>query len=378
VLSHLSRGRLAHIASHLGIFYAFCRDNGFVDTSPEAIEAFVAHVKVTYSSGYAAQLVWGVYVGEKAMLGERTLASPHFNDPFGEDDEPRAVPPDYVQFDENDTWLTASDEGAEAMAPCQFDEDGEHPSHAARREPFAYIRHHAIALKAVVKGARDKRKFRVELRALIYYGFDLMEEAERMPYGEDAALRFQVGLFMATLGCRCVRLATILSTDIPRQGFVEPGRGWVEMPVGEPWWFHWPASTNKNGETIRTLVPTPLRPRLARWMAHFRKALAGSVGNQALFVSRLTGSRWSKGQAREAFKAAMKQRFEIALPPHLVRDINAAFICETMPQEVMDGMLTDILAHLDPKNDRYYVEMVKAGWASGRLVGAVLETRDAA
>ena len=215
-----------------------------------------------------------------------------------------------------------------------------------------------------------------DLRDLVFYGFDLMDEAELMPYGEDAALTYQVGLFMATLGCRCVRLATILSTDIDRNGFVEPGRGWVEMPEDGEWWFHWPASVNKNGETIRTTVPTPLRPRLERWVGHFRKALAGSVRNHALFVSRLTGNRWSKGQAREAFKGAMLRRFQIAMPPHLVRDVNAAFICETMPQEVMDGMLTEILAHLDPRSDVHYVEMVKAGWASGRLVRAMIEVRD--
>jgi hypothetical protein len=378
VLSHLSRGRLKHIESHLGLFYAFCRDRRFEDTTVTAVEAFVKYVRDEYSSGYAAQLLWGLYVGEKAMLSERTLAAPSMNDPFGDDDEPRQVPAGYNQFAEDDSRLAPEDEAAEDVAPDQYDEEGEHPSHARRSEPLAFIRDHAIALKAVAVGLRDKRKYRVELRDLIFYGFDLMDDAEKMAYGEEAALTYQVGFFIATLGCRCVRLATILSTDIPRSGFVEPGRGWVEIPEDGPWWFHWPASVNKNGEVIRTIVPTPLRPRLARWVGHFRKALAGSVGNQALFVSRLTGNRWSKGQAREAFKAAMRRRFEVALPPQLVRDINAAFICETLPQDVMDGMLTDILAHLDPKSDAHYVKMVKASWAAGRLMAAIIEERDGA
>jgi hypothetical protein len=378
VLSHLSRGRLKTIESHLGIFYALCRDRGFEDTTISAVDAFVEYVKEAYSSGYAAQLLWGLYVGEKAMLSERNMASPSMNDPFGDDDEPREVAAGYNQFAEDDSWLALEDEAAEDVTPDQFDEEGEHPSHVRRREPLAFIRNHAVALKAVAVGLRDKRKYRVELRDLIFYGFDLMDDAERMPYGEDAALTYQVGLFITTLGCRCVRLATILSTDIPRHGFVEPGRGWVEMPEDGLWWFHWPASVNKNGEVIRTIVPTPLRPRLARWVEHFRKALAGSVGNQALFVSRLTCNRWSKGQAREAFKAAMRRRFEIALPPQLVRDINAAFICETLPQDVMDGMLTEILAHLDPKSDAHYVKMVKASWAAGRLMAAIIGERDRA
>lgn len=73
----------------------------------------------------------------------------------------------------------------------------------------------------------------------------------------------------------------------------------------------------------------------------------------------------------------MRRRFGIAVTPHLVRDINAAFICETLPQEVMDGMLTEILAHLNPKSDAHYVGMVRAAWAAGRLSAAILAMRDA-
>lgn len=195
---------------------------------------------------------------------------------------------------------------------------------------------------------------------------------------ERMRLRHQLRFFMALLGLLCVRLSTILSIDIPdARGMVAPNHGWVEVGgPNEDWWLHWPSATVKGGTTIRTRVPSILRPRLLRHLNYYRPALRGSLGNAALFVSRLTGRRWSGGAARKAFQDALEHRFKKRVWPHLVRSANAAFVCEDLPDRVLAGMLPDLLAHSNVRSQEAYKTLVRGEGAQKRLEQAANKKLD--
>lgn len=377
-LAHLSRSRLKGIESALGIFYAFLLCRGEVDLTPAAVFAFlheqrnsVREGKGPYASGTIAQLAWSIYVGERAFLIEAECV-PERQDEFVDDHaEMKTHADDNREFDDACEQLPACSTSAEfeqdVTPPNEFEDDYAANSQRPAIDPLGWLRDQAVSLSRRSRPERDKIRYRVRLVDLVRYGLDLMDDADRRPYGEDAAVQHQLGLFMALLGLRCVRLSTILSTDIADRGAVAPNRGCLEMPEAGPWWLYWPSATVKTGVPIRTKVPEILKSRLTRQIRYYRDALRGAHDNAALFVSRLSSRRWSMSAARKGFEDAMEHRFHKRVWPHLVRSINAAFVSEEMPDQVLAGMVTNLLCHANPNSDEAYRHLVRGDAAQDVL-----------
>jgi hypothetical protein len=359
-LAHLPLEQRNRIRSALGIFYAFLRRRGEMCLTPDAFLAFireeqgrVREKRGPLAPGYIAGLVWAIYTGERAFLAEAAQTAARPNDEFADDFD---TGPSAGGGEFEDDVIEPS---VSPSALFEFEDDQAPDSYVPANEPLSWMRDQVVGLRRKAKPVRDKAPFRVELVEVVRYGLDLMDEADRMPFGEDAAIKHQLGFFVAILALRCVRLSTILSTDIPERGIVAPNRGWVRMPAEGSCWFYWPSAVVKGGVPIRTRVPELLRSRLARQVAYYRTALRGADANAALFVSRLSSRRWSKSAARYAFEEAMEEQFGKRAWPHLVRSFNAAFVCEEMPDKVLAGMLTDLLGHSNSQSDEPYKKLVR-------------------
>jgi hypothetical protein len=247
---------------------------------------------------------------------------------------------------------------AAPIAAMEFDPAADSAPVPTAGGPLGWLRRAFYDLKKVAEPKRSKLEFRIEADQLVVAGRDLMDEADGGVYGVRSAVAYRTGLFMMLLGLRCIRLSNILGVQLPNTQ-VLPWQGRLVLPDDKPGWMEWPASATKNRRRARTTIPSLTRPYIDRWISYWRKALPGAQGSMALFVSALHPAEpLGPDGARNAFEAATSRFWKKRIPPHMVRSICTAWICENLPDQVMNGLITDLLWHSSSESDEPYKEMV--------------------
>lgn len=372
-LGRLSIARIDAIRKGLGLFYAFQSRTGRPDLSPETIDAFLLDRKHLTFATRAADIA-AIAAGERAFLDElrkeaALAVPPRFPGKSFSARDPRefrraaAIPG--AEFPLRARPVMVVEFGLEAQARDRANavEDG---------RPLSWLFARAATLKAQAEPARDKTESRVDLWELIALGFDLMDKAEGLSYGASAAVTFRTGLFIALLGLRCVRLATILDTRLPAGvSKALPQHGFIDLEHGV---FYWPPGRTKQRRRLRTKIPAMLRPKIERWLAAdgYRVVLA-RPDETAFWVNRTSGGPLGGAGARNAFEAAIWHSLKKHITPHLTRDLNAAFMCEEMPEMVAKGLLTELLGHARGSSaiTERYKALVRDAAAAARMATAM-------
>ena len=355
-LGRLSASWRDTIRKRLGLFFGFMERTGRVSPDRAAIDAFIAERKDEVSSVTLCNDVAAIASGLQGMLDEAGSDLPEFAT------YAPATPAEAPEFEADPVTTEAGEfrRDPEPAPPAIEEEFGEA---AQRRElerleaeggPLFWLWEKVGELKAAKTPTRNKLQSRVELAYVVALGLNLMDEADAMPFGVAAAVKYRTGLFIAMLGLRCVRLKTILDTYLP-QGVSKalPLHGWVDVANG---FFYWPRT--KNGRSLRTKIPRLLRDMVPRWIGYYRDALAGPAHASAFWIEARDGGPLKANGARTAFKAALKSVFGKELWPHLMRDLNAAYVCEEMP-ELVEAMISDLLGHIRRESAATYVAIAR-------------------
>jgi hypothetical protein len=375
-LGTLSPSWLDTIRKRLGLLFGFMDRTGWASADRATIEAFIAEREKEASSGTLYNDVAAIATGLQGMLDEAGSDLPEFAA-----DAP-AAPAEEAEFETGSERGERSEFLADPEPAPQAVED-EFGEAAQRRElarleaeggPLFWLWEKVAELKAAKTPKRNKLDYRVELAYVVALGLDLMDAADAMPFGVEAAIIYRTGLFIAMLGLRCVRLATILDTYLP-QGVSKalPLHGWVDVANG---FFYWPRT--KNGRSLRTKIPRRLKDRVPRWIDYYRDALAGPGHAHAFWIEARDGGPFRANGARTAFQTALEARFEKRLWPHLMRDLNAAYVCEEMPERVED-MISELLGHIRRESAATYVAIASDIKAAVKYEAALAaELREAA
>ncbi|HEV2160675.1 MAG TPA: hypothetical protein VGR52_00340 [Stellaceae bacterium] len=351
-------GRLAPswvntIRKRLGLIFAFNERTGRISPDRTAIDAFIVARKTEVSSVTLCNDVCAIASGLQGLLKQAESDLPEFEAIAS------AGPADEAEFETGPGTPNHDEFFPPDAEPAQVTNEEEFGEEAQRRErelleaesgQLSWLWARVAELKAAKTPKRNKREFRVELAYLVARGLCLMDEADAMPFGVEAAIKYRTGLFVAMLGLRCVRLGTILDTFLP-QGVSKalPLHGWVDLEKG---FFYWPRT--KNGRSLRTKIPRLLRERVPRWISHYRCALAGPTHAHAFWIEAGNGGPLRAHGARSAFQRALSATFDKKLWPHLTRDLNTAYICEEMPEHVED-LISDLLGHIRRESASTYV-----------------------
>lgn len=354
-LGRLSPSWIASIRKRLGLLFAFNERTGRISPDCAAIDAFIAARRTEVSSVTLCNDVCAIASGLQGLLTEAGLDIA----------EPNAIasaaPADDAEFETGPRAATQAEFLPPDDEPTKLAVEEEFGEAAQQRErerlekeggQLSWLWARVAELKAAKKPKRNKLEFRVELAYLVALGLCLMDEADAMPFGVQAAIKYRTGLFIAMLGLRCVRLGTILDTFLP-QGVSEalPLHGWVDVDKG---FFYWPRT--KNGRSLRTKIPRLLKERVPRWISHYRGALAGPAHAHAFWIEARDGGPLRANGARTAFQRALGAAFGKKLWPHLTRDLNAAYVCEEMP-ELVENLISDLLGHIRRESASTYVKI---------------------
>lgn len=352
-LGALSPSWVSSIRKRLGLLFAFNERTGRTSPDRASIDAFIVARRTEVSSVTLCNDVCAIASGLQGLLNEAGSDLPELNSiasaALANDAEFETSPtaPDHSEF------LPPDAEPAQVAGEEEFGEEAQRRERErleAEGGQLSWLWARVAELKAAKTPKRNKLEFRVELAYLVARGLCLMDEADAMPFGVEAAIKYRTGLFVAMLGLRCVRLGTILDIFLP-QGVSEalPLHGWVDVEKG---FFYWPRT--KNGRSLRTKIPQLLKERVPRWISYYRCALAGPAHAHAFWIEAGNGGPLRAHGARSAFQRALSATFDKKLWPHLTRDLNAAYVCEEMPEHV-EGLISDLLGHIRRESASTYV-----------------------
>jgi len=214
------------------------------------------------------------------------------------------------------------------------------------------------------RATRAKRKQHIDPDALYLAGLARMERVETDDYEKEdvRALHFGDGLAMALVACSVDRLRNLVSIRI----------GENLRKVGGFYRLAFAGSETKGGHPHASDLPETLTPYIDHYIARHRAKLLGTNDYPELFISAYRGP-----MARQTFslrfKAATKQEFGIAMPPHRVRDSAITVIAEKHPEAI--GIASPLLHHRQTRTTREYYNQADQISASRRFNKLLVELR---
>lgn len=210
------------------------------------------------------------------------------------------------------------------------DPDGEHE----------WLADAASAAKRAAE-ARDKSPRMVTQDTLLDLGRRLRREADAMPFGPHAAIRFRDGFMISLLTKRPVRL----------RNFHELQIGGSLGAVGDL--FTMTFETTKNGAAWSASVPADLRPAMDRWLSRYRPLLVDRDTDDGAVWIGLDGRAITPGAISRRVGDITERRLGRRVSPHLMRSIYATDLTAIDPDNVQ--IASAVLGQRDARTiNRHY------------------------
>lgn len=346
-MAHLAESTIKARFENFARWQRWLKNTGRAGFNKENLEAFVTNLESQkLASVTRANIVFNALLTERDLMTVRTGLR-QLED-FGSSPKQRRAAPKAEDFG-----------NATKVRGRVLKEDfGTKIERAAAGDPalgwaFGIVKRLSSRAEPVI----NKRALRVELGDLVRHGVDLLERARGMRRGRESAIRYRTGLQLLFLGLRCVRLSNLHEIRLPgRQSPVAPAFGALDLSSW-PGYAEWPAGRVKNRREFRTRLPEAVRIYLDIYLAEFRPILLGGGDSDALWISSEFGRLMTKTQIWRQFGAAMEERFHRWISPHRVRDINAAWVAETMPDQMW--IASGLLGHDSPGSIAAYLPMAE-------------------
>lgn len=174
-------------------------------------------------------------------------------------------------------------------------------------------------------------------------GFRGMAEADLMPPGMQAAIRFQGALMVTLLSYRPVRRRNLQEMIVGEHLRLTGDRSAGRLVFAE----------TKMGHRYEQDLPAALMPWLRRFLDTHRPLLPGAGETDALWLSRLGGQLSVQGVYRTICRTT-RRLLGKQIPPHRFRDCYATSVSEDCDDLAQIDDAADLLGHRDPMSIDFY------------------------